>query len=287
MGKALKVVRLRGLQVLLSVASRLAPRLVVQYLGKLFVTPDPSTYRHAKSRLASLEDVQRSRIQLDGEWIETYAWGDPSCQPFVLISHGWSSYALRFTSWVPHLLALGYAVVCFDQVGHGLSTGRVSHLARFTSVLRQIGRRFGQPSVLIGHSLGASAAVFAREDGATPLRYVLIAPMLAAEEGTRRHFRELGISPKVFALFEEWVHQLTGQRFSDYDASDYLKNRVEPALIIHDRQDRVTPWEEGARFADLWPDAQLYSTDGFGHNRMVDHSTVISEAMRFIGKAMP
>ncbi|MCC4618643.1 alpha/beta hydrolase [Xanthomonas cassavae CFBP 4642] len=98
---------------------------------------------------------------------------DPTRQPYVLLSHGWASYGLRFAAWVPRLRALGYAVLAFDQ----------------------------------------------------------------------------------------------------------------PALVIHDRHDRETPLEEGARFAALWPGAQLFTTEGLGHNRMLDHASVIARALEFIGPA--
>ncbi|WP_042837714.1 hydrolase, partial [Xanthomonas citri] len=88
-----------------------------------------------------------------------------------------------------------------------------------------------------------------------------------------------------FAPFENWLADLTGKRFSDFDATPRLPQFDRPALIIPDRRDRETPWDEGARFASLWPGAQLFTTEGLGHNRMVDHTSVIERAMQFIGPA--
>ncbi|NVL32361.1 alpha/beta hydrolase, partial [Pseudomonas syringae pv. actinidiae] len=45
---------------------------------------------------------------------------------------------------------------------------------------------------------------------------------------------------------------------------------------------REVPWEKGARFAKLWPGARLFTTDGLGHNRLIDHSSVIDEVMKFL-----
>ncbi|SOU08478.1 alpha/beta hydrolase [Xanthomonas arboricola] len=285
MAKASSRWRMRLTRTLFGLASRLAPGPTGRLLARRFVTPDAASRRHAASTLATLSDVGRDSLSIDGIEIAVYVWGDPAQQPYVLLSHGWSSYGLRFAAWVPRLQALGYAVVAFDQAGHGLSGGRISYMPHFVEVLRRIGRHFGRPAAFIGHSLGSASVVFADEAAWQPARYVLIAPLLAPAETARRQFRAFGIAAKTFVPFENLLHAITGKRFADFDASPHLPRFQRPALIIHDRRDRETPWDEGARFAALWPQAQLLTTEGLGHNRMVDHASVIEAALDFIGPA--
>lgn len=279
--------RARLLRLVLAGASRLAPGPTGRYLARRFVTPGPSGRRQAAAIAATLDDAQRQSLRIDGLDIAVYQWGDPAQQPFVLLSHGWASYGLRFAAWVPQLRALGYSVVAFDQAAHGLSGGQISNLPHFSTILGQIGRHFGRPAVFIGHSLGTAAAVFADDPAWRPARYVLIAPLVAPAGSARRQFQATGIAPAAFAPFETWLIQLIGAGFADFDATARLPQFDRPALIIHDRRDRETPWEEGARFAALWPGAQLFSTEGLGHNRMVDHPSVIARALDFIGPASP
>ncbi|MBB5864477.1 alpha/beta hydrolase [Xanthomonas sp. 3058] len=287
MAKASSRWRMRLTRTLLGLASRLAPGPTGRLLARRFVTPEAASRRHATSALATLSDAGRDSLRIDGLALDiaVYVWGDPAQQPYVLLSHGWSSYGLRFAAWVPRLQALGYAVVAFDQAGHGLSGGRISSMPHFVEVLRQVGRRFGRPAVFIGHSLGSTSIVFAEEAAWQPTRYVLIAPLLAPAAAAHRQFRAVGIAAKTFVPFENLLHTITGKTFADFDASTHLPRLQRPALIIHDRRDRETPWEEGARFAALWPKAQLVTTEGLGHNRMVDHASVIEAALRFIGPA--
>ncbi|MCD0260220.1 alpha/beta fold hydrolase [Xanthomonas melonis] len=279
--------RARLLRLVLVGASRLAPGPTGRYLARRFVTPAPSGRRQAAAIAATLDDAQRQSLRIDGLDIAVYQWGDPAQRPFVLLSHGWASYGLRFAAWVPQLRALGYAVVAFDQAAHGLSGGQISNLPHFSKILGQIGRHFGRPAVFIGHSLGTAAAVFADDPAWRPARYVMIAPLVAPAGSARRQFQAAGIAPAAFAPFETWLIQLIGACFADFDATARLPQFDRPALIIHDRRDRETPWEEGARFAALWPGAQLFSTEGLGHNRMVDHPSVIARALDFIGPASP
>ncbi|KWS54591.1 alpha/beta hydrolase [Pseudomonas amygdali pv. morsprunorum] len=111
---------------------------------------------------------------------------------------------------------------------------------------------------------------------------MLIAPFLAPADNALHQFETFGIAHKVFAPFEGYLHALSGRRFADYDASARLQLLDRPALIIHDRRDRETPWEKGARFAKLWPGARLFTTEGLGHNRLIDHPSVTAEVMEFL-----
>ena len=94
--------------------------------------------------LATAPQMLRQEIAIDGDNLAVYQWGDPGREPYVLLGHGWSSYALRFAAWIPRLRALGYAVVAFDQRAHGMSGGRISSLPDFVLTMRAIGRRFGR-----------------------------------------------------------------------------------------------------------------------------------------------
>lgn len=276
-------------QSLLQFASRtvshLIPRLTALALAKQFLTPDPRGKRRALEALDVVPSMVRGEMAIDGDRLATYQWGDPVREPYVLISHGWSSYALRFAAWIPRLRALGYAVITFDQRAHGMSEGRISSLPDFVLTLRAIGRRFGRPAAFIGHSMGASSVVFAEEPEWCPERFVLVAPMFSAEESVRNGFVAMNFSPRVFQPFEDWFHDRTGERFANFHAERRIPHMDRPALVIHDRLDRMTPWEHGRLYACLWPHARMMSTEGLGHNRMLDHPSVIDAALEFLNSA--
>ncbi|OUM06046.1 alpha/beta hydrolase [Pseudomonas syringae] len=282
MSKVINTLRLSTLRGLFALASRIVPGVTGRYLARRFITPQPAGRAQAAAALGASPDVQTSTLELDGIKISTYVWGDPSSQPYVLLAHGWSSYAMRFVGWVPMLRSMGYAVVGFDQPAHGLSAGSISHMTQFVDVQQRVGRHFGKPAAVIAHSLGASSIVFAQEEQWRPERFVLIAPFLAPTDSVLQLFDTVGVSHKVFKPFEGVLHSLTGHRFADFDASTRLHVFDRPALIIHDRRDRETPWEKGALFAKLWPGARLFTTEGLGHNRLIDHPSVMAEAMRFL-----
>ncbi|KAA8697004.1 Hydrolase [Pseudomonas caricapapayae] len=282
MSKITKRLRLLALRGTFMLASRILPGTTGRHLARRFVTPQVAGRAKAAALLSTSPDARMDTLELNGNKVATYVWGDPSSQPYVLLAHGWSSYAMRFIEWVPLLRSMGYAVVGFDQPAHGLSSGTISHMPQFVDILRQVGRHFGRPTAVIGHSLGASSIVFAQEEQWCPERFVLIAPFLAPADSVFQQFDAVGVAHKVFVPFEGYLYALSGRRFADYDASLRLHVFDLPALVIHDRHDRETPWEKGARFAKLWPGAQLFTTEGLGHNRLIDHPSVIAEVMKFL-----
>lgn len=282
MKKLSRKIRMLTQLFLLRLASQVLPGPTGKYLARRFITPQAAERSKVASALKASLGVHTETLTLAGINITTYQWGDPSREPYVLLAHGWSSYALRFAEWIPMLRSMGYAVVGFDQPAHGASSGKTNHLPMFVEMIQRVGRHFGKPAVFIGHSMGASAVVFAQDEEWCPERFVLIAPFVAISENATRQFETAGISPKAFTSFEAYLYSVTGRRFAEYEGALRLPLMKGLALIIHDRNDRETPWEKGARFAKLWPGARLFTTEGLGHNRLLDHPSVINEVMNFI-----
>src|SRR3546814_20433818 len=70
--------------------------------------------------------------------------------------------------------------------------------------------------------------------------------------------------------------------FEEFQAQTNAPRICRPALIVHDLADRELPWEEGERYARFWHDSRLLSTQGLGHNRIVDNPGVIDAAERLL-----
>jgi hypothetical protein len=94
-------------------SSLLRPQATLRRAGDIFCTPFPSSRERALS--APTGQATEADLDLAGQHIHTYVWGDPQMQPYVLFAHGWSSHGTRFLPWVEHLRAGGYAVVAFDE----------------------------------------------------------------------------------------------------------------------------------------------------------------------------
>ena len=258
----------------------LAPRRTADRAARLFATPFASSRARARTMPAD-PAMRRETIEVNGQRIAAYVWGDPATQPYALLVHGWSSFGLRFLPWVKHLRALGLAVVSFDQPGHGLSTGTYCTLPEFADTVRAIGRHYGQAELAIGHSLGGAALALAQDEAWRARRLVLIAPAADMDAAATRYFRFVRLGEHLRRPFYAWLVRRTGVSVEALQMHRHVARLGQPGLIVHDLDDADVPWDEGERYARHWPGARLLTTQGLGHHRVLDAPEVIEAAVRF------
>ena len=123
------------------IGATFAPRVTASIAARMFSTP--SAVARTRALQADAGDAQCRTLDIDGERVAVYVWGDPSNEPYVVLAHGWSSYALRFHAWIAPLRAAGFAVVAFDQIGHGRSTGQRATLPQFAQTLTAVVDAYG------------------------------------------------------------------------------------------------------------------------------------------------
>ncbi|WP_242691231.1 alpha/beta hydrolase [Lysobacter enzymogenes] len=272
--------QLYGLRLGFAVGAWFAPEATMRRAADLFCTPFASSRRRALA--APTLDAREEILHVDGHAIACYVWGEPREQPYVLFAHGWSSHGTRVAKWLPALRAAGYAVVAFDQLGHGRSEGRLATLPDFTRHLHAVGMHYGPAAAAIGHSLGGAATLLAMARGLRAERAVLIAPAADPVAAVKRFARFLWVGEdlcrRMFAYFEARI----GISFDSQQAHRNAPSIAQPALIVHDLGDKEVPWAEGERYARYWPDSRLLTTQGLGHNRIADDQTVIAAALRFL-----
>lgn len=257
------------------------PSATTERASDLFCTPFPGSRRRALQ--APTGGAVETALDIEGQRIQAYAWGDPGAQPYVLFSHGWSSHGTRFLPWVEPLRAAGHAVVAFDQPAHGRSAGRRTHLPGFVRTLSGVARHFGPAAAVVGHSLGGAAAAVALAEGLDAERAVLVAPAADPAAAIARFAATLGLSQRICARMLAGFESRLGVTFSSLQAQHSTPRIARPALIVHDFGDREVPWEEGERYARFWRGSRLLCTTGLGHNRIALDPAVISAAVRFLG----
>lgn len=258
----------------------LVPETATRYAARIFCTPFASSRQRALR--APRDGAREATIRIDSRSIQTYLWGDPATQPYVLFAHGWSSHGTRILPWVAPLRDAGYAVVAFDQAGHGRSGGKFATLPGFTDLLIEIGRRHGPAAAVIGHSLGAAAATAALVRGLAAERAILLAPSADPVAAALRFAHFVGLPRHLCRRMIERFERRIGIAFAEFQAHRNAPRIARPALIVHDLDDREVPWAEGERYARFWADSRLLSTQGLGHNRIADDAGVIAAAVRFL-----
>lgn len=263
-----------------AVGSWLAPGSTLSQAFRLFGTPMPGACQRAlQSDTAS---ARMGQLPFGRERLATYTWGDPANEPAVLLAHGWSSFGLRFLPWVEPLRRAGYAVVTFDQIAHGRSSGRRSTLPMFADAVERVAAHVGPLAAVIGHSLGGAAVAVAMARGLRADRVILLAPAADPFEAARRFAGIIGLAPHLGRrLFDEY-EALTAQNVAELHAHATAPRIARPGLIVHDLEDTDVPWSEGERYARYWPQAALLSTTGLGHHRVTIAPETLDAALRFL-----
>jgi pimeloyl-ACP methyl ester carboxylesterase len=272
-------------RVALRASSALAPGLAGLWAEKLFLTPPRP--RHPESAFYDLIDARQHFVTHRGRRIVSWRWGSLEA-PAVLLAHGWGGRATQMRRFVFPLAAAGFRVIAYDQPAHGLSEGRLTGLPDFADALAEVARSHGGVHAVIGHSLGATAAALALEQGRLPApggrepRVVLVAPP-SDILGYSRHFANgYWIPERVRGAMQAAIEERYGVAWSELDVERLAPKLAAPALVIHDRRDRMVPWKQGARFARAWPGARLLVTDGLGHGRILEDDAVTRAAADFV-----
>lgn len=95
-------------------------------------------------------------------------WQPKNPKAVVVLVHGMGEHSTRYTtSVVPKLVENNFAIVAFDQFGHGKTSGKRGHNPNFEAVLESISTVIdkakklypNKPVFLYGHSMGGNCVI--------------------------------------------------------------------------------------------------------------------------------
>ena len=264
----------------LRVLSHAAPRVATRLAADLFMKP--RRFRTPPREQALMQGAERFDVRVSEETtIRAWRWG---AGPVVILAHGWEGRGSQLAPFVAPLVESGRSVIAFDAPAHGISDGTRSSLPHFAWALRSVAAAVSDdaPDAIIAHSLGCAATTLALREGLTARRVVFISPPLDPTDYTNRFGDILGLEAKIVDGMRMRIEERFLRKWSDYSLAGTARTMTAPLLVIHDRDDQDTPWNEGAALAELWPGARMMSTEGLGHRRILREPAVIDAAANFI-----
>jgi len=276
------------LRALSAVAPGAAARIAARFW---FAIPTPKISQEAARVIAT---GTRFDMTVDGIRVAGWRWGEAT-QPAMLLCHGWGGYAGQFHAMVEPLTRAGYQVIAFDAPSHGASEpGKLgpnhATLFDFADTLLVLARETREIAAIIAHSGGCAAVAWAltKEPVLAPRRIVFIAPFGSPKRYMAMFQTALGLTDAVMDRFRADTERQFNFRWADFEVTamaDRLKagRRVPPLLVVHDRNDKETSWEDGNEIARAWPGATLRTTTGLGHNRILRDPSTIDAVVDFIG----
>jgi pimeloyl-ACP methyl ester carboxylesterase len=254
---------------------------------RLFTTP--RRHRRPDRERAVLTDARRFVVDVTlrspashGTTVplEAWRWGHG---PTVLLVHGWEGRGAQLGAFVAPLVAAGLSVVAFDAPAHGDSPGRRLYLTDHADAIADVATAIGPVHAIVAHSFGVAAMLLARvRNGVVARNMVAIAPNIAVDDSVRRFARLLALDDTDRLALEHALAVHSGVSVQSLQLDRLALSREDALLVIHDRDDREVPFEQGARLASTWVGATLRETSGLGHRRILRDADTIAAAVELI-----
>ncbi len=239
-----------------------------------FLTPRPSVTSPRDDELLG----RGSALALECGLAAT-SWGTG---PAVLLAHGWESRRTHWGAFVTPLLEAGFRVVAVDAPAHGDSPGTKANVLQYGKALVEVGRELGPLAGIVGHSFGAGASVIALHRGLQADRAVFISGPSSVVSVIERWGRHHGVPESEIPSFVRLVEREVGEGVEFMDVTQIVPRLTTPALVVHDRNDKEIPLEEGLAVAAAWTGATMLVTERFGHRRIMLAGEVVQAVVEFL-----
>lgn len=270
-----------ALRAVLRPLSLVAPSLVGHLAVRAFCrTPA----RRSSERIAALlSGGERATVTVRRAAVAVWTWGRG---PRVMLVHGWGGVGGQLATFVPALLAQGYAVSTFDAPGHGASDGRESSLLHFADAMIAVHQSFGPTQAIVAHSLGAAATTLAITRGLDAQTAVFLGPPAHPREWTEIFARRFGLTDTAIDRMRHRAERDLEFCWDDIDTTTLARRLRVPLLIVHDVGDDEVPIAQGRELAEAWPGAQFIATSGLGHRRILSDPDVIDRSVSFLAASL-
>jgi pimeloyl-ACP methyl ester carboxylesterase len=270
------VLHLALMRAYFSALARVAPRIADRQAAFLFCFPRRLSHHDVPTIPVA---ARQQQVTSGRRRLVAWTWGDG---PRVLLAHGWEGTARDMVPLATVIAKQGRSVTVFDMPAHGRSTGRTTTLLEMADAVANVARATGMPDAIVGHSLGAAAAVLALRDGLSSSSAALLAPVAEPWLFVRRLSDMLGLSEARRAGLLAAIERRAGVRIQHIDGAEAARSLDARALILHDPADRQVPFSHAEALASAWPGAMLHPVTGLGHRRMLYDADAIQRVVRHI-----
>ncbi|EDP72042.1 hypothetical protein FBALC1_13112 [Flavobacteriales bacterium ALC-1] len=228
----------------------------------LFSSPRKGRYTEQQKHIISsalFEELKYENIN-----IATYRWAGKG--KTVLLAHGWESNASRWEYILNDLKTQDYNIIALDAPAHGRSGGKQFNAVLYSECLNVVIKKF-KPDVLIGHSVGGMASVFSIHNHKLPSikKLVLLGAPAHFTGVFSRYKTMMSYNNRISNGLDKVVLERFGKTVDYFSTANFTESIDAKGLIIHDKKDRIIPYEDAQLIDNRYKNAELITTTGFGH----------------------
>ena len=197
--------------------------------------------------------------------IQTYQW--KGNKETVLLAHGWESNSNRWRYEIEQLQTEGYNVIALDGPAHGGSGSTTFNAILYSEFINIVSEKF-KPSAFIGHSVGGMALViFLKKQTYIHAKKLVLLGAPSGFKGIMKRYKEMmGYNQNVSVGIDTYIELKFGHPPHYFSTADFAKDIHAKGLLIHDKKDRIIPYQDALDIDTQFKNAKLISTEGLGHS---------------------
>ena len=247
----------------LNVTSIISSKFASKKALNLFASPRKGRYTEQQRKI--IDSALFQELNYNNTDVATYRWIGKGKK--ILLAHGWESNASRWDYILEELKAKDYNIIALDAPAHGRSGGKQFNAILYSEFINVVVQKF-QPEILIGHSVGGMASVFCMHNHKLPsIKKIILLGAPAHFTGVFARYKMMMGYNKIIS---KGLDRIVLERFEkpvDYFSAATFSESIEAkGLIIHDKKDRIIPYEDALLVANRYKNSELISTSGFGHS---------------------
>ena len=202
----------------------------------------------------------------------------------VLLLHGWSGRGTQLFAFADELRKSNAEVVTFDMPAHGQSLGNKTNIVELVACIKEVYAKYGPFDHAIAHSVGSMALLRALRDGIPMKSAAIISSGDKIRNVFYRFSEQLQFSDKVTEQMIQTVEKQFGMNLESYSSSMSLEDLKMPLLIVHDKDDKETPFIYSKDLHEIANNSELLLTTGLGHHRILRDSKTVQRIVQFINQ---
>jgi pimeloyl-ACP methyl ester carboxylesterase len=241
--------------------------------------------RRPTPRLApSLDGVPRHRVATPHGDVAAWRLG---AGPAVALVHGWEDDSSLWEPMIRELVTRGRAVVVLDLPAHGYSDGEWGLGWQAADALAAVAAALGPVDVVVGHSMGAAAAVGAIVEGFRVSSCALLAPPLVGGDRWLRLADRHGVSTAHALAAKAAYEAAIGSSRAAFDMAVDLATIDVDVLLVVSRDDERSPVDRAEHAASGARRCTTLVLDGVGHRDTARDPRTIGNVADFAGRSAP
>jgi len=229
---------------------------------------------------AFFEKGTTAHLDAKGHSAVIHTWG--TGDRHVIFLHGWMSNSQRWLPYAKQLDHSQFTLHAIDLPGHGMATGDSLNLEICRDALAQTLQRVGKVDTVVGHSLGSLVAAYTYlYDPNIVVKKFVIMGSPSGMDAIFVYFEQmLRLSNKAVNNLGKKINSILKMPHTDVTLAHFFQKVTQPVLLVHERTDRITPFQPIASAAGNKKNIQQFITEDQDHN--LKGQEVVNKVIQFI-----